>query len=118
MRKERIVSLLLRFGLASVFAYAGVAAFLQPSAWVGYFPSFLRDMIPEGTLLPLFSIAELILAVWLVSGKYVFLAGTISAAMMLGILVFNPALLDITFRDIGLFFASIALAYLGTDEAS
>ena len=41
-----------------------------------------------------------------------FLAGLISAATLLGIIVFNLGALDIVFRDIGLFFAALALAFL------
>lgn len=116
MKKELVVSFLLRIGLASVFGYAAVASFLDPSSWVGYFPNFLRDLIPENTLLTLFSISELILAVWLLWGRYLFFAGAVSASMMLGIILANTFLLDVVFRDIAIFFSSIALSYLDTKD--
>ncbi len=117
MKKERVVSFLLRIGLASVFGYASIAAFFDPSSWVGYFPGFARDIIPEGALLAAFSIGELILSAWLLWGKYIFFAGVLSAIAALGILLANLSLFDIVFRDIAIFFAGIALAYLGTDDA-
>ncbi|MBI4272510.1 hypothetical protein HY621_01510 [Candidatus Uhrbacteria bacterium] len=116
MKKERVVSFLLRIGLASVFGYAAIAAFLDPISWVGYFPKFIRDMIPEHTLLTLFSIGELILAAWLLWGRYVFFAGILSASVMLGIIISNLTLLDVVFRDIAIFFSSIALSYLDTQD--
>ncbi len=116
MKKERVVSFLLRLGLASVFGYAAIAAFIDPISWVGYFPKFARGLIPENTLLILFSSGELILAAWLLWGKYLFFAGVVSAIMMLGIIIANLSLLDVVFRDIAIFFSSIALSYLDTED--
>ncbi|MBI2484384.1 hypothetical protein HYV71_04335 [Candidatus Uhrbacteria bacterium] len=116
MKKERVVSLLLRVGLAAVFGYAGVAAFLQPTSWIGYIPEFLRESFDSRFLLTVFSGAEIIVALWLLSGRYLFMAGIISALAILGILTFNLGLFDVVFRDIAIFFAALALAYLETKD--
>ncbi|MBI4250680.1 hypothetical protein HY622_03770 [Candidatus Uhrbacteria bacterium] len=116
MKKERVISLLLRIGLAAVFGYAGVAAFLEPNSWIGYFPQFMREWVDVRILLTAFSGAEIILALWLLSGRFVFMAGMLSALTMLGILTFNLALLDVVFRDVAIFFAALALAYLDTKD--
>lgn len=116
MKKERVISLLLRIGLAAVFGYAGVAAFLQPDSWIGYLPEFLRESFDPRFLLSAFSSAELVLAIWLLSGRFQFMAGIMSALAILGILTFNLALLDVVFRDIAIFFAALALAYLETKD--
>ena len=118
MKKEKIVSLLLRIGLAIVFGYAGIAAFFDPTSWIGYFPVFIRQMIPAHLLLPIFSTGELVLALWLLSGRAGFFAGLVSAALTLGIIASNAALFDIIFRDVAIFFASIALAYLYTEDTN
>ncbi len=118
LKKEKVASLLLRIGLAIVFCYAGVAGFLDPQSWIGYFPVFLREMIAPAILLPVFSSTEIVLALWLLSGRGSFLAGCASAILMLGIITFNTSLLDIVFRDIAIFFTSIAVAYLSTEDTS
>lgn len=104
-------SLFLRLGLATIFLYAAVSSFLAPEEWVGYFPQFLRDMVSPDILLPVFSIYELLLAAWLLSGLYVQYAALLSAATLAGIVVSNFQLFAITFRDIALIFASIALFF-------
>jgi uncharacterized membrane protein YphA (DoxX/SURF4 family) len=109
-------SLLLRFGLATIFLYAAISSFLVPEEWVGYFPQVLRDIVPADILLPIFSIYELLLAGWLLSGLYVQYAALLSAATLAGIVVSNFQLFAITFRDIALIFASIALFFNERDK--
>lgn len=105
------VSLLLRLGLATIFLYAAVSSFLVPEEWVGYFPQFLRDIVSPDILLPVFSVYELLLAVWLLSSLYVQYAALLSAATLAGIVVSNFQLFAITFRDLALIFTSIALFF-------
>lgn len=104
-------SLLLRLGLATIFLYAAVSSFLAPDEWVGYFPQMLRDIVPADILLPIFSIYELALAGWLLSGLYTKYAALLAAATLAGIVVSNFQLFAITFRDIALIFAAIALYF-------
>ena len=104
-------SLLLRLGLATIFLYAAISSFLAPEEWVGYFPQFLRDIISPNILLPIFSVYELLLTVWLLSGLYVQYAALLSAATLAGIVVANFQLFAITFRDIAMIFAAIALYF-------
>lgn len=103
------VSLLLRVALAFVFLYAAVSSFMSPSDWIGYMPKFMRGIIPDGLLLGGFSVVEIILSIWLLSGLYIKYAALIAAAMLAGIVALNPILLPITFRDVGLFIAALAL---------
>ena len=104
--------ILLRIGIAFGFFYTAVFSFLNPNDWIGFFPMFLRDFFGVNLVLISFNFYELILGFWLISGKYGFLAGLISAATMLGIIVFNLGAFDIIFRDVGLFFAALALTFL------
>ncbi|HEU4716009.1 MAG TPA: DoxX family membrane protein [Candidatus Saccharimonadales bacterium] len=103
------VSLILRIALASVFLYAAISSFISPNDWIGYMPKFMRGFVPDDLLLAGFSVFEIALSVWLLSGLYVRYAALLSAALLGGIVVLNPALLPITFRDIGLFIAALAL---------
>lgn len=101
--------LLLRAGLAFVFFYAAISSFLSPGDWVGYFPLFMRQIVPAAVLLPFFSIVEICLGTWLLSGWRIKLAALTSALLLAGIVVANPLLLPITFRDIGLVCMALAL---------
>jgi uncharacterized membrane protein YphA (DoxX/SURF4 family) len=103
------VSLLLRVALAFVFLYAGVSSFLSPNDWIGYMPRFMRGIVSDQLLLGGFSVFEIALSAWLLSGFYVKYAALLAGAMLAGIVALNPVLLPITFRDVGLFIAAIAL---------
>ena len=112
MRREQKVSLLLRVGLAIVFLYAGVASVLDGNDWIGYFPQFIRALLPAQVLLTAFSIYQCILALWILSGKKAFVSGLVACATLLAIIVFNSSLWEIVFRDVAIFFAALALAAL------
>jgi len=109
IRSINKTSLLLRLGLATMFLYAATSSFLAPDEWVGYFPQFMRDIVPAETLLPIFSIYELLLAFWLLSGVYVKYAALLCAATLTGIVAANFQLFVVTFRDMALIFAALAL---------
>ena len=100
--------LLLRVGLALVFLYPAIAAFLEPQNWIGFLPVF----IATNEALFAFGVFEIILALWLLSGFRVGIAALISGALVLGIVLTNFGALDIVFRDIPIIFASAALYVL------
>lgn len=110
--KDVLVSFILRSGLAVVFLYAGVAALSNPDAWVGFIPGFVRVIIPAPTFLLIHSCAEIVLALWLLSGKKALWAALIAVAAMLSIILFNITAIDVVFRDVAIMFAAIALAVL------
>lgn len=110
-QNKNLVSLSLRIGLAFVFIYAAVSSFAHPLDWIGYLPSFLRHNAHDTQLLKLFSTFEIILAVWLLIGRYTKYAALFSAAMLAGIVFSTYNQLIISFRDVGLFFAAIALYF-------
>lgn len=104
------ISLTLRLGLAFAFLYPPISAFVDPNSWVGYFPSFLRGVIPDLVLLYGFGIIEILIAVWLISGKKIFYSATAALVLLLLIVVFNLAQFQVVFRDLSI--ASIALALM------
>lgn len=105
-------TLLLRLGIGFVFIYAAVSSFLEPLNWVGFFPQFLRSLVPENILLPAFSLYELVIGLWLLVGKNLFAVSFLAAVSLLGIVLFNLGSFDILFRDLGLFFAALALVFM------
>jgi uncharacterized membrane protein YphA (DoxX/SURF4 family) len=114
--RSRLAPLLLRVGLAIVFLYAAISSLISPSDWAGYLPAFIKDILPTTIVLGIFSVIELLLAAWLLSGVYVRFAALICGAMLVGIIVSNFSLLPISFRDIGLLFAALALAVIKDDR--
>lgn len=103
--------LLLRIALAGMFLYAAIAATLDPREWVGYLPSFMTAIVDGGLLLKLFSVFELVLAVLLLTGLYVRYTALVAAVTLLSIALANLHLIAISFRDIGLALAALALAF-------
>ncbi|HLF53905.1 MAG TPA: hypothetical protein VI544_01885 [Candidatus Nanoarchaeia archaeon] len=110
--EKRLVSFILRSGLALVFFYASISAFVNPIAWAGYVPNFIKQIISVNSFLLIHSSAEMILGFWLLSGKKTFYASLASAAAMFSIIAFNLTALDIVFRDVAIMLSAIALAVL------
>ena len=106
-------SLLLRIGVAFAFIYPAFAAFSDPYSWVGYFPRFLLDMVGNDlALLYAFGALQIVLAVWILSGKKIFYPSMVATAMLLMIVVFNVSQIDVLFRDLSIAATTGALALL------
>lgn len=112
----RYSSILLRIGLASVFLYAAIASFIEPENWIGYMPVMLRNLLPGDSMLQIFSLIEIALSVWLLSGWKVLYSAGVSAVMMVGIVLTNFGAIDIVFRDIAIFFMAVALGVQSLGE--
>lgn len=110
MHHPRIVHLILRISIASVFLYAAVAATLQPFNWIGYIPPFFSALASIDTLLKGFSLVQFLLSVWILTGWKSFWAAIVSAVLLLAIITANFGDIDILFRDFAIFFAAVALA--------
>ena len=110
--QPQLAALLLRLGLAFVFTYAAVDSFIHPGDWVGYIPHIMSMFVPAETALKAISIYELLLAGWLLFGKYTRYAAALSALTLAGILTANLGVLGVTFRDVGLVCAALALFFL------
>ncbi len=103
---------LLRVGLAATFFYAAISGFFEPDSWIGFFPEWLLTLLPAYPMLVVFGIFEIVVALALLFNRYTYWAAHMYALTMVGIVVFNPGALIITFRDIGLAFAGWALAMM------
>ena len=107
-----LTSFILRTGLAVVFLYAGIAAFISPNNWIGYIPEFIGNFITKAFILTIFSAYEVILALWLLSGKKQFIASIFSSITLICIIIANITILDIVFRDIAILLMAVALGAL------
>ena len=104
--------LMLQIGLAAVFLYAAIASLQKPDNWTAFLPSFMANHVSPLTLVKGLAVYELVLAAWLLSGRYLRVAGLVCTMTLAGILVVNPHQLLTTFRDIGLAFMGLALFFL------
>ncbi|MBI2109158.1 MAG: hypothetical protein HYT93_03195 [Parcubacteria group bacterium] len=107
------ISLILRIGLAFAFLYPAISAFFNPFAWIGYFPQFAHALIPnDAFLLHSFGVLEIIIAIWLLSGKRAFYPSVVSAILLFLIVVFNLSQMDVVFRDLSILAMAVALAII------
>jgi len=104
--------ILLRIGLAFAFLYPPFAAFSDPYSWIGYFPAALADLVaPHGILLlHTFGVIEIVLALWILFGKRIFIPSVTATVLLLAIVVANPSQFPILFRDVALAFIGLSLA--------
>jgi hypothetical protein len=109
---EALVSFLLRTGLAVTFLFAAIASFIEPVAWIGFLPEWMRNLLPETLLLFGFSLYEMFLAFWLLSNKKPFEAAVFSSLTLLLIVLANMTVLYVVFRDVAILFAALALVVL------
>ena len=65
MQNNQIAKFFLRFGLAFVYIYASIEIHLAPANFLKYIPASIASIMPTDLFLPIFSIAEVLLAVWL-----------------------------------------------------
>lgn len=102
--------LLLRIAIAGAFLYPAVAALMVPAAWLGYFPHFIIGIIPDAMLIIGWSLLEAVLALWILSGKNIFVPSLVAAILLFAIVVLNLSLIDIVFRDVALALVALYLA--------
>src|SRR5882724_10434964 len=110
MEKSTVANLILRIGVAFAFLYAAINAFIDPYSWIDYFPQFMRGIISDLTLLHLFGVVEIILGLWILSGKKTFIPSMLAAGMLVVIVLFNLAEFQLLFRDLCIATAALALA--------
>ena len=104
-------NLILRIGVAFAFLYPPYAALRDPISWFGYFPAFIQHLpVPHDVLLHGFGIIEIVIAIWILSGKKVLIPSTLATLMLLAIVAFNLAAFDVVFRDLAIACMSAALA--------
>ncbi|HYD93443.1 MAG TPA: hypothetical protein VEB18_03265 [Candidatus Paceibacterota bacterium] len=112
----RTAQLLLRLGVAFAFLFPPVNALIDPYSWIGYFPTFMRGMMPEMVLLHLFGIIEIIIGLWLIWGKRIFIPSVAATVLLVLIVIFNLGDFQVLFRDLSIAAMALALAVLNRPE--
>ena len=116
MGEKTLISFFLRLAISVPFLYAAIAAFLTPESWIGFLPSWVRIIMPLEIALSVFSVFQIILSLWLLSGKWLRYSSLLAVVTLLGIAIFNVGALDIVFRDVGLLLAAAALTLLAYEK--
>lgn len=107
---SRAADLLLRLSVAFAFLFPPLNAFVDPYSWIGYFPHFLHSIVPDMVMLHAFGLIEVVLALWVLSGRRIFVPSLICAGLLLIIVVFNLSDFSVLFRDVSIALAALALA--------
>ena len=107
--EDQLPSWLLRAGLAFVLSYAATSSFVHPDTFARYFPSFLPEAW-VGELLPVFAVFEMVLAVGLMTDRWAAAASTLAGLTMVAIIVVNPEVFNVLFRNVAIACAAFALA--------
>ena len=116
MKKESLGLLLFRIGLGGVFLLFGIDKFFHPVFWAGYIPQWFT-LVSAGTLLVVLGIVEAILGAMVLVGFGTRFAASISALMLLGIII-SLGYNEIMVRDAGLLCLALGIAVLGAGEYS
>lgn len=109
-----VPELLLRAGVAFAFIYPPISALTDPFAWIGYFPPFVLDTVGSGelVLLHLFGLVEIVIGVWILFGRRIWIPSLAATVALLLIVVLNLSQFEVLFRDISIALAAGALAYI------
>ncbi len=110
-------TLLLRIGIAIAFLYPPIDSFFNPNAWLGFFPPFLLGHLPDAVMLGAWGIVEVIIALWILSGKRIFLPSVAATLSLILIVFFNIPLIEIVFRDVALACVTATLAWWSFKKA-
>lgn len=104
------VDWILRIGLAFAFLYPPLDAIVDPYSWLGYFPSFMRGIVPDMVLLHSFGAVEILIVLWLLSGWKIFWPSVLSLLMLLSIVFSDRGDFEVVFRDLSIAAMALALA--------
>jgi uncharacterized membrane protein YphA (DoxX/SURF4 family) len=110
MNLQAHVGVVLRVGLAFVFGWFGIDKFLNVEAWHGWIPAWM-SFVPANPFLYALGAAEVLIALFLIGGRFVRLSALACAAFLFGV-VASFGINEITVRDIGLIAVALALAML------
>lgn len=118
MNTTRAVNLLLRTGVAFAFLFPALNAFFDPYSWIGYFPTFLTGTFPDTILLHLFGLVEIVIGLWILSGRKIFIPSLVATGMLALIVLLNLSDFQVLFRDVSIMVMAFALTLLNRPEYS
>ncbi|MBI3634109.1 MAG: hypothetical protein HY228_00645 [Candidatus Yonathbacteria bacterium] len=115
MNTKNTSDILLRIGVAFAFLYPPINAIFNPDSWIGYFPKFVHGIVPDLVLLHGLGVVEVIIALWILSGKKIFFPSLIAGITIISIVLFNLNNFEVLFRDLSIAMVAFALALNASD---
>lgn len=111
MSTDKKIDLLLRIGVAFAFLYPPISALFNPFAWIGYLPSFMLDIAGgyDIALLHIFGGFEILIGLWVLFGRNIFIPSIVATVSLLLIVLFNTTQMDVLFRDLSIALMSFSL---------
>lgn len=113
---DKTAHLLLRIGVGFAFLYPPISAIFAPDSWIGYFPSFLLGIAPDLVLLHSFGLLEVAIALWILSGRRIFIPSTLASILLVSIVAFNLQNFEVVFRDLSIACTALALAAMSRQK--
>ena len=107
----------LRIGVAFAFLYPPINALFDPYSWLGYFPAFMRGIVPDMVLLHAFGVFEIVIALWILSGIRIRYPSVVATLVLCAIVLFDSNNFAVLFRDLSIATASLALALFSWNSA-
>lgn len=107
--------LLLRLGLAFAFLYPALSAFIDPSSWIGYVPTWIDPIVPREIFLLFFSPIEIVVALGILFWDNA-LPSIVAGVMLVSIVVFNSSEFSVVFRDLSIATMAFGLALLMKEQ--
>ncbi len=111
-RKIEMAKWCLRIGFCFIYLYAAIESQLNPDNFLKYIPEMVKNLINPSTFLLTFSVFEIFLASWFLSGIKTKYAGIISFFLMTLIIFPNFVYFSVLFRNVSIAMASLALVFL------
>lgn len=104
--------IILRIGLGITFLLSGILILKDEDKWTHMLPAwFIRYLPSTRFFMVVTALGDLVLGAWLLSGYYTGIAASLAVLHLAGVLIVSGRKeFHEVYRDIGLLFASVALA--------
>ncbi len=104
--------IILRIGLGITFLLSGTLILKDDDKWTHMLPEWFVRYIPSArSFMIMTAVGDLVLGGWLISGYFTGIAALLAALHLVGVLIVSGKdEFHEVYRDIGLLFASVALA--------
>lgn len=112
MNTLRAIDLLLRLGVSFSLLFPPFNAFLDPYQWLGYFPTFVMDVVPDMVLLYGFGGLLIIAGLWILSGRNIFLPSVFATVVFVLVVLFNLPDFQTLFSTLSVSAMALALSLM------
>ena len=114
-QKVTVASIILRLGLTFVFFFAAATSLLSPESYSKFVPTLVTQFVPVNVFLMAYGVFEILLGLWLLSGKGSFYSGMLAALLLFTLTVFNLQEINILFRNVAIICAALSLVALSRE---